>query len=234
MDPISEEVRAIQDLLRHNRAPQPYKGLYQQIEEQQVQVRAIQNLLRHNLALQPHKGLYQQIEELVQRSHDRSPELWRFIREAVEMRRRVKSISSSASAPSKWKISSDQNVPAEFKRKCLSLLQANPRLKEKVLAVSELIAAKSLETSTNRLKESNHPIPELYNIQANAIFQFLRLAEEHYRLGKGPVTKGELWDRVCDFHVGCFKSGSPTHRYRILRSIGLHSLPERLPGRPRK
>jgi hypothetical protein len=198
------------------------------------EVRASQDLLRHNQAVQPHAGLYRQIEEQMQRSQNHSPELWHFIRQTVEIRRRAKSISSSPSALGKWKISSDPNVPAAFKRKCLSLLQDNSRLKEKVLAVWPGIAAKKPETSTNRSKESNHPIPKLYNLEANAICQFLSLAEEHYRLAKGPVTKGELWNRICEFHAACVKSGHPTHRALILKKIGLESLPTRPRGRPRK
>src|SRR5260221_2105982 len=213
MDPISEKVRAIQDLLRDSHTLQLIKAM----EE----------------ALEPYKGLYRQIEE-VQRIQDRNPELWRFIEQVDEMGRRVKSILSSSSAPGKWEISSDPNVPAEFKRKCPNLIQAKPRLKEKVLAVWPLIAVENPETSTNQFKQSNHPIPQLYDIEANAICQYLRLAKEHYQLGRGPVTKGELWNCVCAFHVACFKSGPPTHRALILKKIGLGSLKARPPGRPRK
>jgi hypothetical protein len=180
--------------------------------------RAIQDLCWHNLA---HEGLYWHIEKQL---HNQALE--DLCQQIEKQRQRI--------PDRKWKPSCDPNVPTEFKRKCLSLLQHSSRQKEKLLAVSRLIAAKNPDTLTNPLKESNHLIPKLYSLEANAICQFLRLAEEHHRLGKGPVTKGQLWNRVCSFHAACFKSGPPTHRAKILKKIGLDSLRTLPPGRPRK
>jgi hypothetical protein len=142
---------------------------------------------------------------------------------------------SSESALRKWNVDSDPNVPTEFKRKFRNLLQAKPRQKKKLLAVWSLIAAKNPETLIKPLKVGNHPVRDPYSVEANAICQYLKLAKEHYRIGLGPVTKGELWNRVCAFHAAHFKSGRPTHRTRILNKIGLGSLPQSSPGgRPRK
>jgi hypothetical protein len=134
-------------------------------------------------------------------------------------------------APRKYNVDSDPNVPTEFKHKWRGLLQAKPGQKKKILAVWRLVADKNPETMIKPLKLGNYPVPDLCSVEANAICQYRKLAEEHYRLGLGPVTKGKLWNRVCALHMAYFKR-RPTHRARVLKKIGLGSLPERPPGRP--
>jgi hypothetical protein len=90
-----------------------------------------------------------------------------------------------------WNLDSDQNVPTEFKRKYRALLQSESRQKQKFVALRSLILAGNPKTLNNPLRALAD-----YGVKINAICQYLKLAEEHYRLGHGPVTKGELWDRV--------------------------------------
>jgi hypothetical protein len=123
-----------------------------------------------------------------------------------------------------WNLDSDPNVPVEFKRKYRAL-QSESRRRRKLIALQSWISAGNPKSLNNPLRA----VPD-YGVKNNAICQYLKLAEEHHRLGRGPVTKGELWDRVCEFHFACFKC-KPTHRSKILTEIGLGSLPERSPGR---
>jgi hypothetical protein len=71
-------------------------------------------------------------------------------------------------------------------------------------------------------------------LEAIAIGQYLKLAEEQYHLGKRPVSRNELWDRVCELYAKIHKSGRPTHPLRILKNVGLRSLKGPPRGRPRK
>jgi hypothetical protein len=205
MDPISEARRAVEELLRS----QDLRG--QQIKEQ---MRRINEPVPGTAAWQAMRAIdaINQLASKIQYSQSL--------------------LSFSQPVTRKWNVDADPNVPAEFKRSWRSLLQAQPRRKQKILAVWSLIAARNPEALIKPLQASNSIAPTLYSIEANAICQYLRLAEEHYRLGLGPVLKGELWDRVCKLHVAIFKSAPPTHRSLILKKIGLGSLPERPPGRP--
>jgi hypothetical protein len=188
--------------------------------------------------LKSYEPLHQRIQQQMKAIQDAvgGTELWRAMNAIKQLDTEnwhSKSLLSFPQpAPRKWSVDSDPNVPAEFKRKWRNVLQAEPRQKQKVLAVWSLIAAKNPETLIKPLQAANSPKPTLYSIEANAICQYLKLGEEHYRLGKGPVTKGELWDRVCALHIAYFKSSRPTHRSLILKKIGLASLPKRPAGRP--
>lgn len=109
-----------------------------------------------------------------------------------------------------WSVEIDPNIPAQFKEVYLDILGANRSSKS-------------------------------FTLQVCACWAYLELARIHYENPElGPVTKGRVWKETLKLYVDYWqkKHGKdyqgklPSHRARILNSVGLGSLQEEPSGRP--
>jgi hypothetical protein len=131
--------------------------------------------------------------------------------------------SSSASTPAPeqrpaWSVETDPAVPEEFKQKYTSILESFPK--------------------------GNHPSTiRQFNLTVLTFYRYLNLAKLHFEEpARGVLTKGMLWDDVCEAyqrflqtrHGADYHAPRPSNRSRarVLKALGLWSLPEYPSGRP--
>jgi hypothetical protein len=140
----------------------------------------------------------------------------------------------------KWSVESDPNIPDEFKRRYRTELGADHRLR-KARRFWELLRSGRRRALIEEFEAPYDSKRDFYTAELGAVCQYLDLAEQYfYSCEPRAVTKGELWQRVSEMHrrysrwrykQNC-QNPSPRTRARVLKEIGLSSLPESPGGRP--
>jgi hypothetical protein len=161
--------------------------------------------------LRSYDRLGQQISEQIKRISEpmRGTAAWHAMRAIDATNRLANKIqqAQSLSAPRKWSVDSDPNVPHAF-RAWYKRRMGDPRYREKFHRLQ------------NSLAQGQTPKQADCLLDLNAAYQFLFLAQTHHRSELKADSRRVLYERIRGLHhkvFGCY----PTNLDRTLKNIGL-------------